>query len=67
MYDIPPERLCTLAALLRFLREYDDIPAREVSKRMARYTLAALGRRPCVDRRCAMRARELWALPRLGE
>jgi hypothetical protein len=57
------ERLRTVAALQRFLREYDDIPAREASKHLARGALAVLVWQPCLDRRCRMKVRELLALP----
>ena len=61
------QRLRTLAALHRFLREYADLPAREASKRIARGALAVLTPRPHCDRRCRLAARELLALPVVGE
>lgn len=62
-----PERVRTLAALCRYLREYDDIPGRDASKRLARHALAVLGHRPVWDRRCRLTLEELQAMGLLGE
>lgn len=53
----------TVEALCRFLREYEDIPARETSKRLARHALAVLSHRPSIDHRCRLTLAELMAMP----
>ena len=60
------ERLRTLAALHRFLREYADLPAREASKRLARGALAVLTPRSAMNCRCAMTWAELQSLPSIS-
>jgi hypothetical protein len=57
-------RLMTIGKLLRFLRDYEEVPTRELSKRMACYTLGPLERWPPLDQRCELTAREFLHLPR---
>jgi hypothetical protein len=57
------DRLRTIGKLLRFLRECEDVPARELSKRMAQQTLTALYSWPPLDERCTLSMRELLDMP----
>jgi hypothetical protein len=57
------QRERTLEALRRFLREWHDVPARAVSKRLAHAALQALAPRLELDCRCAMTWEELQKLP----
>ncbi len=57
-------RLRTIRILLRYLREYGDIPGRWASKRMAATTVALLTRQTSPERRCALPLAELLNLPR---
>lgn len=56
------QRLRILKAMLRYLREYDDIPAREVSKRIAANTALLMVEGRGDERPCRLPLRELWKL-----